>query len=232
LRHSRADTTPALADCAHTLPASELLCALYKIQARPYDQASASPVPVPVPTTGSTCALVLPFIPLLHTSLFSLDFMQFPLLPILCSPVLAPSTGRARRLRQNSAPTSASCAACLLPMPPLPWLYVGAYAVPRDGTLHTRHLGSKRMRSAPMEANPSTLPSSLCRLVPSLFALSIVHCRARCAPLPIDWGSPWSLSLSPSISSHFYLLAHTPRLDLLRTSRIPLPTVISKHDTM
>ncbi|KAJ7876184.1 hypothetical protein B0H14DRAFT_2714898, partial [Mycena olivaceomarginata] len=131
-RHSRTDAAPAFADCAHTLPASELRCALCKIQARPHDKARASPVPVPVPTTDSTRALVLLFIPLVHTSIFSLDFTQFPLLPILCPPVPAPSTSLARRLRENGAPTSASCAASPLPVPPLPWPYVGAYAVPRD----------------------------------------------------------------------------------------------------
>ncbi|KAJ7821087.1 hypothetical protein B0H14DRAFT_3876042 [Mycena olivaceomarginata] len=69
LRHSRADAAPVFADCAHMLPASEL-----------------RPVPIPVPTSDSTRALVLLFIPLVHTSIFSLDFTQFPLLPILCPP--------------------------------------------------------------------------------------------------------------------------------------------------
>jgi hypothetical protein len=64
----------------------------------------------------------LPFILLLHTFLFSLDFAHplLPAFPTLSSPVLPPSASCVPRSCDNGAPTSASCAACPLPVPPRP----------------------------------------------------------------------------------------------------------------
>jgi hypothetical protein len=131
------------ADCTRTLPASQLRCALYKIQARPYDQACASPVPVPVPTTHSTRDLVvhcakrpslpspalhpspshLPLLPRLRPSPASR--VPHPLLPRspaereLCASIVRQRRADIRLMRRLPAARAASPAA-LVVSPPVP----------------------------------------------------------------------------------------------------------------
>ncbi|KAJ7689650.1 hypothetical protein B0H14DRAFT_3532682 [Mycena olivaceomarginata] len=122
------------ADCACTLPISQLRCALYKTQARRYDQGCTSPVPVPVPTTRLHSRLCRPlwataFSPIPCSSSLSFTPSSSPSTSPIperkpCASIVQQRRVNIRLMRCLPAVCAASPAALIvsppIPIPPLP----------------------------------------------------------------------------------------------------------------